>query len=827
MKWNKEIFGLLDLEVNSTINTLNNLDSMVAAVEGRVNADIAAARIVASESLWDAVINRESILKQKSRCNWKLEGDTDTKYFCNVMKARILRNSIVGLSTPRGSVIEVEEVKAEILNHFANRFVEIEVVRSVLDGVEFNCLSSEDLSHLEAPFLFEEVKEIVWLGDCEKSPGLDGFPLGFLKKCWNFVSHDVMKFVQNLHAKRKLPKAIPISFLALIPKNDSPQKVEDYRLICLIGCLYRLLSKLLDGRLKKVIGKLVSLNQFAFIEGRQMINDVLVLNEVADFAKINRRNKWCLWMEALVFSSMISMLVNGSSTAKFVASRGLRQGDPMSQFLFLLVAEDLAGLMQNAAEYGGFWGFHFNEHIHFELLQFADNANVLCDGSMDNLWCIKAVLRGFELVSGLCININKSKIYDINIGTDFLAAAANFLPCEIGSMPFVFLGLPVGANHRRKTTWKPIFTKLSRKLAAWQGKHLSLGEPRVVWEEIIKIQRTILWERRMTKEECVRFVGIRYGDGLTYIHDEIPENKVKKYSLWWRYVRVVYKLDTLWFLNSISCKLGAGDKFSFWNHHWVGNFTLKSLFPNLFSNSVIKHFLVAESGQLENGVWEWEFGVMENTDNSLELLSLCNVLADVDLNHNSSDEVLWGSDNEDFLVKSAYQRLYLAAKGDVLLDAINFQVIHNIWKAKVPRKIKIFGWRYILNSLPMREELWQRGVIIDMVHISCVDGGSRVAFSGGNNVRARRFGVVVLDRICDCLESCVRLPFVVFFWLLITWSIWRARNDLVFSNKVWDVRGLVMGIKFMGCDWYSIIVNRGIEIDGDVWFTNPLNLVGI
>ncbi|XP_058760756.1 uncharacterized protein LOC131634106 [Vicia villosa] len=160
--------------------------------------------------------------------------------------------------------------------------------------------------------------------------------------------------------------------------------------------------------------------------------------------------------------------------------------------------------MRNATDYGGFQGFQLNQQTHFELLQFADDTVMLYDGSLDNLWCVKAFLRGFKRIFGLRININKSKIYGINIGEDMLTTAANFLPCEIGRLPFLFLGLPVGANHRRKDTWKPVFKKLSRRLATWQGKHVSLGgkvtllnsvlnnipiywlsffkAPRVVWE---------------------------------------------------------------------------------------------------------------------------------------------------------------------------------------------------------------------------------------------------------------------------------------------------------------------------------------------------------
>lgn len=75
----------------------------------------------------------------------------------------------------------------------------------------------------------------------------------------------------------------------------------------------------------------------------------------------------------------MSILVNGSPMEDFMALRGLRQGDPLSPFLFLLVVEGLIGLIGSASNSGSFIGFHFNEHIHFEMLQFSDETIFICD----------------------------------------------------------------------------------------------------------------------------------------------------------------------------------------------------------------------------------------------------------------------------------------------------------------------------------------------------------------------------------------------------------------------------------------------------------------
>ncbi|XP_058742220.1 uncharacterized protein LOC131614677 [Vicia villosa] len=191
--------------------------------------------------------------------------------------------------------------------------------------------------------------------------------------------------------------------------------------------------------------------------------------------------KWLFYMEATFFSSSLSILVNGSSAGDFMASRGIRQGDMLSPFLFLLVAEGLARLMRNTCECGSFRGFHFKDLIHFEMLQFADDTVLICDGSWSNLWCIKAILRCFKFASGLCINLCKSSIFGLNLKDAFLDAASGVLTLEIRKVLFLFLDIPLGTNHRRKDTWYLVISKLRSRISSWNGKNLYLGGKGCGW----------------------------------------------------------------------------------------------------------------------------------------------------------------------------------------------------------------------------------------------------------------------------------------------------------------------------------------------------------
>jgi hypothetical protein len=170
------------------------------------------------------------------------------------------------------------------------------------------------------------------------------------------------------------------------------------------------------------------------------------------------------------------VLVNGSPTNEINIQRGLKQGDPLAPFLFLLVAEGFGGVMKRAVDIGVFKGFSIRRNgLSISHLQYADDTLCIGEASVDNLWALKAILRGFELASGLKVNFWKSCLLGINVSGNFLELACNFLNCRRGQIPFKYLGLPVGANPRRLSTWEPMVASIRNKLNSWGNKHVSLG----------------------------------------------------------------------------------------------------------------------------------------------------------------------------------------------------------------------------------------------------------------------------------------------------------------------------------------------------------------
>lgn len=114
-------------------------------------------------------------------------------------------------------------------------------------------------------------------------------------------------------------------------------------------------------------------------------------------------------MEVIVFTSSISILVNGSVTKEFQVDKGLLQVDHLSLFLFIRAMEAPTHSMKKAFVFNEFFGFRVNDEVSFDILQFVDDTIIFSDFNWSNLWIIKAILRGFKLVSGLRINLCKKQ----------------------------------------------------------------------------------------------------------------------------------------------------------------------------------------------------------------------------------------------------------------------------------------------------------------------------------------------------------------------------------------------------------------------------------
>jgi hypothetical protein len=266
-------------------------------------------------------------------------------------------------------------------------------------------------------------------------------------------------------------------------------------------------AKILAKRLAIVMDRLVAPTQSAFLKGRLLVDGVMVVNEMVDLAKktgksclilkvdfekaydsvewsfldymlgrFGFREKWKNWIRTCVFGGSMSVLVNGGPTEEINIQRGLKQGDPLAPFLFLLVVEGLGELMRRAVELQRFKGFQVGRRgVVVSHLQYADDTLCIGEATVENLWALKAILRDFEMTSRLKVNFWKSNIMGVNVPLEFMRSASTFLNCRVRYVPFKYLGLPVGANPRRISTWELLIQSLRNRLGSWMNRYISLG----------------------------------------------------------------------------------------------------------------------------------------------------------------------------------------------------------------------------------------------------------------------------------------------------------------------------------------------------------------
>ncbi|GJR49791.1 RNA-directed DNA polymerase, eukaryota [Tanacetum coccineum] len=397
-------------------------------------------------------------------------------------------------------------VKEAFHDHFEARFKKPTTNRLKLNFEFSKRLVHDQAADLERRVTRDEIRAAVWNCGENKSPGPDGFTFEFFRRYWDFVGPDFCEAVEYFFVNGSFAKGCNSSFVALIPKVMDAKFVNDYRPISLIGSVYKVVTKILANRLAMVIADIVSDTQSAFLADRQILDGPFILNEVLHWCK--RKNKkamffkvdfakaydsvrwdylmdvleafgfgptWCKWIRGTFCFAKASVLVNGSPSNEFLFHRGLKQGDPLSPYLFILVMESLHLSFTRAVEEGLFKGICLNGSVSISHLFYADDAMFIGEWSDANLRGIINILKCFFLASGLQININKSQVLGVGVPHLIVERAASTFGCSILQNQFRYLGVMVGESMSRKNAWADVVLKLRSRLSKWKVKTLSIG----------------------------------------------------------------------------------------------------------------------------------------------------------------------------------------------------------------------------------------------------------------------------------------------------------------------------------------------------------------
>ncbi|GJX19405.1 RNA-directed DNA polymerase, eukaryota [Tanacetum coccineum] len=733
---------------------------------------------------------------QKSKIKWAIEGDENSKFFHGIINKKRSQLAIRGVFVDGIWCTNPSEVKMAFFKHFEGRFKKPGNHRIRINFPFSKRLSDVQAADLDCDVSRDEIKAAVWSCGENKSPGPDGFSFEFFRKYWNIVGLDFCEAVEQYFESGHFPNGCNSSFIALIPKVTDAKLVNDFRPISLIGSLYKVVTKVLANRLAFVMSDLISDSQSAFIANRQILDGPFILNELLQWCKRKKKqamffkvdfakaydsvrwdylldvlkafgfgNNWCKWIRGIFSSAKASVLVNGSPTMEFPFHCGLKQGDPLSPYLFILIMESLNLSVSRAIDEGVFKGIQLDRSISISHLFYADDAMFIGEWSDINLKGIINILQCFFLASGLRINIDKSKVLGVGVPSNIVLQAASNIGCGVLQKQFRYLGVMVGECMSRQQAWGGTVDKLRSRLSNWKVKTLSIGGRLTLLKAVLgasplynmsifKVPKGVLKDmeairsrffngkepssKKITWAAWPKILASKKNGGLgvssfyalnrallikwiwRFISQDgslwfrvikalygpsINSHTVRWSSNWCCILRELYSLAEKGFNFTSHCKkrIGDGRGSQFWFDTWLGDVPFKDLFPRIFALDLGKQDTVAVK---VHDMFQFSFRrPVRDGSESQQLMDLHTLLGSVSLSSASDRWVCDLSGDGEFRVKDVRNRI-----DNMILPSFPKATR---WIKCIPIKINVFSWRARREFLPTRVNLSRRGIFME------------------------------------------------------------------------------------------------------------------
>lgn len=441
--------SLSRLKKHSNMNSKERIHQAEAALEQEQSALVQSTDTIRllKQELVKAQRDEETYWWQKSRDKWLNRGDKNSKFFHDSVKASRARKYVDKLVNSAGVEVHSEAAKGEVAVAF---FTELFKSSNPAPFTQWfrdmtPRVSASMNEELIKPVSPQEIKDAAFSINPTKAPGPDGMSGLFFQKFWATIGDQVIKEVQLFFDKGILPKEWNYTHLCLIPKIPEPTSISDLRPISLCSVVYKIVSKILASRLQLWMPDIISPTQSAFVSERLLSDNITIAHEMVhsigdasspaseymivktDMSKAFDRVEWGYlrslllalgfhqkWVHLImkcVTTVTYSVLINDQPHGLITPQRGLRQGDPLSPFLFVLCAEGLPHLLSQAEREGKITGLRFGAHgpsIH--NLLFADDCLFTCRAEESQCLHLMDILRKYGLVTGQVINPSKSSI---------------------------------------------------------------------------------------------------------------------------------------------------------------------------------------------------------------------------------------------------------------------------------------------------------------------------------------------------------------------------------------------------------------------------------
>eukprot|EP00253_Pinus_taeda_P021837 PITA_21837 len=471
------------------------------------------------------------------------------------------------------------------------------------------CVQDPNNAMLTAPISMNELRNALDSMEPDKAPGPDGFPVRLYLSCWAIIKNDLLRMVRKSQSCAKIKGGINSAFLALIPKDKGAVDFSRFRAISLCNSSYKLITKIIANRLKKILPAIIPENQGGFIKGRKILDNIVLVQE-AVHSSYHRKEKGMVikldlanafdrvkheflfmvmkkmgfssaiinWIKACIASPWIAPLVNGRPSEFFQASRGLRQGCPLSPLLYAIQASVISFQLDHNQQTQILPGLRMVHQVKdINHAQSADDTLLLGGASINFAKSFKKELDSYREVSGSKINFIKSTIYSWNCSVKELSDITRILNKE-GSWAwdsFKYLGIPIFRTIPKVAHWLPLLDKIKNRIHAWgaswlnnAGKiilmkavlsslplyqHSILLAPKTFINKMEVLLRRFLWEGGKNNERrlhLVKWDTIKkpFMEGGLQIHDLAAQNLALGTKLLWDIVsrKLNWSKKVLW-----------------------------------------------------------------------------------------------------------------------------------------------------------------------------------------------------------------------------------------------------------------------------------------
>lgn len=516
-RWNWEVFGNIFQRKDRCLRRLSGIQRAICVAPSTYLKNL---ETQLQEEYDEALKFEELYWLQKSNLQWFVHGKRNTRFFHLVSVCRRRRNSVRRLMVD-GEWCEDQNVLRKEVNDFYTKLYTAEgVTKFPTDYISFNRISKNDKRRLNRDALRKETEDALFQLGALKAPGPDGIPPAFYQKYWHIVGHDVYKFVELAFRNKEFDSRLNNVLLTLIPKQDVPRTISHFRPISLYNTLVKVISKVIANRLKGMLPLLIGETRCSFIPGRQGVDNIVIAQEMIhtfrkkrgrhgymaikiDLEKAYDRVDWSYlggildrvgfdknMIKLIMFclkSASLRVIWNGDQLEEIKPTRGLRQGDPLAPYLFVLCMEPLNQLILDSVGAGDWKAVKvYRRGPQISHLLFADDIILYGEASTRQAETMRRIIQTFCGWSDQRVNTKKSSVF-FSPNTD--DTTRNILCGQLGMQSEdrfgKYLGTPIIQGRVTKSTFAEIVSKVRTKLQTWKMRVMSRTARLILIQSVI------------------------------------------------------------------------------------------------------------------------------------------------------------------------------------------------------------------------------------------------------------------------------------------------------------------------------------------------------